>query len=89
MIDLFGEEDDTLPNVVVKKWGMKLPRGTNPLISLYGTTEGKKCGACGHHYFVVASRYYPKCELRKFSHSQKSDHSSRLPACGKFIQREK
>jgi len=59
---------------------------TNPLLKAYGPgPEGKKCGQCEHHYFKRMSKSYPKCALRKNTCGPKTDHSSRFPACGKFI----
>lgn len=59
----------------------------NPLHKVYGTTPGRKCGECEHHYFKERGNKYPKCDLRKNGCTQKSDHSSRFEACGKFVEK--
>lgn len=91
MTDLFYETQggEMLPVPTKRRrMGTHYPKGVNPLISIFGKTEGKKCGGCEHHFFVELARNYPKCGLRKNTHSQKTDHSSTLPACGKFIPKE-
>lgn len=79
-MNLFNE-----PEIMQKK--------TNPLMAIYGTMDGKKCGQCEHHFFRVYASSYPKCAIRESMykrHTGKStDHSSRLPACGKFKEKVK
>lgn len=57
----------------------------NPCIALYGYgPQGEQCKTCAllftHH---VGSKYH-KCSLRRFSHSEATDHRVRWSACGKW-----
>lgn len=90
MQDLFG--NDVPPGKMVN--GKFLP-GHNlkrksvvaheTLLSINGTTEGKKCGACKYFYFKVASKRYPKCSKSGCKGSTvNNDWSSRWAACGLF-----
>jgi hypothetical protein len=57
------------------------------LTTIYGKTEGKKCGACVHckQHRGGSKRFY-KCHLAKISSSQATDWNSRWDACGRFAQ---
>lgn len=59
---------------------------TNPCIQVWGPgPTGTKCGSCVFHHFVGGgTKNYPKCEKRYYTHTAKSDHSSRFPACGRY-----
>jgi hypothetical protein len=87
MKDLFG--NDVTPAELIKKNKASNERKSEAsykiLIQLYGKTEGRKCGACKHFYFRMASKKYPKCALSGCDgHTQNHDWSSRWNACGKF-----
>lgn len=85
--DLFGNE------VEIKEKDSPIPGRTkngsfisNPLIPLYGKSEGNKCKHCTHLVRKVYGNVYYKCELRNNVDkcSPKSDHRVNWDACGKF-----
>lgn len=78
MKDLFGNE---IP------LSTKLKSGTyrfNPLIAVYGKTEGKKCKDCSHLYSKEFANKYYKCDLRKDTNGPGTDHRINWNACGKY-----
>jgi len=60
----------------------------NPLILLYGTTEGEICKDCENLYRRERTNKWYKCSLRRCSGSPVTDHRVNWPACGKFVKRE-
>lgn len=57
----------------------------NPMVRLYGATEGKKCNECKHFYKeLYRGGRYLKCALR----GRGSDHRSSYDACKKFEEKE-
>ena len=67
----------------------KLPDRIKLMYSMYGKTEGKKCGNCAHFRKLegYAGTYY-KCDLTKLTHGSKTDWRVNWVACGKFEKRE-
>lgn len=68
---------------VVEGTGVKK---SNPLVPLYGPgPEGATCGGCAHLYIKpgTSKRYY-KCDLRRLTESESSDHRVRWQACGRY-----
>ena len=60
----------------------------NPLIAQYGPgPEGRMCRECVHFLRVhYHDKNYMKCDLRKLTHGAGSDHRSRWPTCGHFVE---
>jgi hypothetical protein len=94
MKDLFGSE--TIPETrdqYLKRRRREERTATgalrkNPMIRLFGETQGKKCKECLYLcYREFAKRYY-KCQLRGCSGSATTDHRVNWPACGRFILHE-
>lgn len=77
-----------LPENDVRKEPKRPAKGVNPLIAIYGDgPAGTTCKNCTYHYFRMYSKNYPKCAIRSTGAKHdgaSTDHSSRLPACGKF-----
>jgi hypothetical protein len=92
MTDLFGETTPQETKVQrCKRIRMKERNADgswkiNPMIKLYGITEGKKCKNCVHLYYRQFAKKYFKCELRegRCAASPAADHRVNWPACGKF-----
>jgi hypothetical protein len=67
------------------------PRATdpNPLIALYGSGPSNAwCGTCTH---LVRKRYaktYRKCDQRRMTASEATDHFATWPACGRYHPEE-
>ncbi len=72
----------------VQKPDKKLPVRITAMYSLYGKTEGEKCGQCNHIICVVRSRTYFKCSQSRMSHGAATDWRMRWTACGKFEKGE-
>lgn len=59
----------------------------NPMVRVFGYgPKEKRCKHCKHLYSkLFANRYY-KCELRRNSNSQATDHRVNWSACSKFAE---
>lgn len=89
MKDLFGNEE-LLPPGARKVSGERIAiQQYKQLISMYGKTPGKKCGACVNCVRQQYSKAFYKCILAKISSSQATDWNSRWDACGKFEKQKK
>ena len=58
------------------------PQRLSDMHTLYGATEGEKCGTCKYlAYHERRNRYY-KCEKFGFSFGAGTDWRKKWPACG-------
>ncbi len=56
----------------------------NPMLILYGTTDGERCKTC---IFLVVRKFaknYYKCRYRGCSSNPRLDHKVNWPACGRY-----
>ena len=56
----------------------------NPLVMLYGVTEGRQCKTCKHLTSHTRARTYYKCLLRGVTRGAGTDHRAGWPACGRY-----
>lgn len=67
---------------------VKPDKNINPCIAIYGPgPAGQTCENCALLAGFAMSRTVYKCFLRRNTHSAKTDHKLRWPACAKFEQR--
>ena len=57
----------------------------NPCVWLHGPGPADaRCKACVHFVRVQKGKTYLKCDLRRITNSEASDHRANWPACAKF-----
>lgn len=56
----------------------------NPMIHIYGRTDGRKCGECKHLTRYKQANAWHKCALRQNTGGRATDHGSTWNACGRF-----
>lgn len=76
MNDLFGNE-------IKESNEFKTTRG-NPLLSVYGVSEGNICKNCIHLWRKRRSRTYLKCDMVEMTNGAGTDWKAKWQACGKF-----
>lgn len=59
----------------------------NPLLPIYGPgPEGSRCGDCVHLYRKGGiAKHVLKCDLRRNTDGEATDHRAKWPACGRFV----
>lgn len=77
--DLFGNEIKE-PERIIKNTAAKI----NPMLKIYGHSDGRKCKYCVHFIVKKMGNKYFKCALRKITNGPATDHRANWPACGKF-----
>ena len=61
----------------------------NPCVRLWGPgPEGTKCRTCAHLIARRWARIYYKCDMRRMSRCEATDHRVLWRACGKYERRE-
>ena len=78
MKDLFGNE-------IKESDEFKTTHG-NPLLSVYGFSEGNICKNCSHLWRKRTNRVYLKCDMVKMTNGPATDWKAKWQACGKFEQ---
>ncbi len=60
----------------------------NPCVAEYGTgPPDRRCGDCSHLVGIAMAKTYYKCDQRQNTHSAKTDHKRKWPACARFEER--
>jgi hypothetical protein len=84
-MDLFGNDTKPEPKLrirtAIQQW--------RQLHTIYGKTEGKKCGNCEHLIRKNYSKTYLKCGLATNTNGPATDWRAMWIACGKFEQKKK